>query len=357
MIQARTPLLLVGMVWLSLCVVGLSARAEAIDDRVTSGTLPITVDLDAHCTFARLESEFGMIHVLLYKGRTPLTVQNFLTYASDGDYDDTIIHRSIPGFVIQGGGYHVAEGGLAHIDVDAPVQNEPGISNVRGTIAMAKSAGNPDSATSEWFFSLGDNSANLDAQNGGFTVFGRAVGDGMDLVDQIAAIPWYTFASPFSNIPLEEDYAGGSLTFGNLVWILSVREVAVANYSSVSVGDSGLLSAQVDQGILTVTPTGTKTGQTTVTLEVTNADGVVATETLTVSVQANDSPVQSSALSQQTAHEGVPFSWVVPGTLFVDDDPGDSLTYSASLENGVSLPTWLAFSPLERQLNGQIKMV
>jgi len=68
------------------------------------------------------------------------------------------------------------------------VENEPVYSNVRGTIAMAKVAGNPNSATSQWFFNLKDNSQNLDVQNGGFTVFGQVIGDGMDIVDNIAKL-------------------------------------------------------------------------------------------------------------------------------------------------------------------------
>jgi cyclophilin family peptidyl-prolyl cis-trans isomerase len=94
------------------------------------------------------------------------------------------------------------------------VINEPGISNLRGTIAMAKRPGDPNSATSQWFINLADNSELLDDQNGGFTVFGEVTGNGMDVVDAIAALPVWNAGSPcFGCSPLTElplrDYPGG----------------------------------------------------------------------------------------------------------------------------------------------------
>ncbi|MBI3570617.1 MAG: peptidylprolyl isomerase [Gammaproteobacteria bacterium] len=140
----------------------------------------------------------GTVDVELYDDRAPITVRNFLKYAGIGYYDKIIIHRSIPGFVIQGGGYMNAMTlfGPTYVAPSLgkfpPIQNEfsSSRSNIRGTITMAKLPGNPDSATSEWFFNLADNSANLDNQNGGFTVFGHVLdngpGTGMDVVDAIA---------------------------------------------------------------------------------------------------------------------------------------------------------------------------
>lgn len=135
----------------------------------------------------------------------PLTRSNFLTYVSGGFYDGILMHRLARNFVLQGGGYYpeflveppplnVSLDPTAKVDLDGnpstpnpPVNNEygnsPTRSNLYGTLAMAKVGGNPNSATSEWFFNLGNNSANLDNQNGGFTVFARVVGDGMALID------------------------------------------------------------------------------------------------------------------------------------------------------------------------------
>lgn len=139
---------------------------------------------------------------------TPITAANFLRYAEASRYDNTFLHRSVPGFVVQGGGYRVATG-LPRISTFDPIVNEPGNSNVRGTIAMAKigedsPGGGPDSATSEWFVNLGDNSANLDFQNGGFTVFGRVLGSGMGLFDGVASLPRYDIRAAFGNGALNE---------------------------------------------------------------------------------------------------------------------------------------------------------
>jgi len=105
--------------------------------------------------------------------------------------------------VIQGGGYRYnpANNTAPHIDTQPPIVNEFGVSNTRGTVAMAKLGGDPNSATSEWFVNLADNSANLDTQNGGFTVFGRVIGDGMDVVDQIATLPRANFGGAFASTP------------------------------------------------------------------------------------------------------------------------------------------------------------
>ena len=138
-----------------------------------------------------IETPLGSFQMELLTDDAPKTVQNFLNYLERGAYDGTFFHRSVPGFVVQGGGfaYDPITNSAPGILVDPPVVNEFGESNVRGSVAMAKTAAGPDSATSQWFVNLADNSANLDNQNGGFTVFARVVGDGMQVVDAIAALP------------------------------------------------------------------------------------------------------------------------------------------------------------------------
>lgn len=174
----------------------------------------------AGATVVRIVTSLGNIDLRLYEGHSPLTVANFLNYADSNRYDGTFIHRSMPGFVIQGGGYtYNAETQMApHIPQFDQIVNEPGISNLRGTIAMAKlppppegpENGGPDSATSEWFLNLSDsNAANLDFQNGGFTVFGRIVFTGTATMNAIAALTRYDLdpfpQDAFDNVPLQPD--------------------------------------------------------------------------------------------------------------------------------------------------------
>ena len=180
----------------------------------------------AGATTVTVETPLGSFEIELLDQQAPLNVANFLNYVNDGDYENSFFHRSIPGFIIQSGAFVFDNDTASSIAVNPPVVNEFGLSNTRGTVAMAKLGGDPDSASSSWFVNLADNSGNLDDQNGGFTVFGQVIGDGMDVVDQIAALPRFNFGSPFTDLPLV-DYSSGDVTAEHFV------------YSSVSVKPSG----------------------------------------------------------------------------------------------------------------------
>ncbi|ATD05970.1 MULTISPECIES: peptidylprolyl isomerase [Pseudoalteromonas] len=144
----------------------------------------------ANATIVEFQTSHGSFQVNLFDESTPKTVENFLKYVDNGRYSDTVIHRVIPDFVVQGGGFkYEGDVPLDAIATYDAVKNEPKWSNVKGTIAMAKVANRPDSATSQWFFNLVDNSKNLDVDNGGFTVFGQVTGDGMEILAAIAKIP------------------------------------------------------------------------------------------------------------------------------------------------------------------------
>ena len=146
----------------------------------------------------KLETSMGDIVIELNKQAAPGTAKNFLDYVESGFYDGTIFHRIISDFMIQGGGF-TAE--MVKKQPGAPIKNEFQESNLRGTIAMAKLGGNPDSATCQFFINLGDNSRNLDNQNGGFTVFGKVI-DGMDVVDAIALVKTTTKMG-MGDVPVE----------------------------------------------------------------------------------------------------------------------------------------------------------
>jgi peptidyl-prolyl cis-trans isomerase A (cyclophilin A) len=140
-----------------------------------------------NATIVEFQTSQGVIQVNLFDQTTPKTVANFLQYIDEQHYTDSVIHRVSPTFIVQGGGYSFAgDWPLTRIETNPSVINEPVYSNVKGTIAMAKLSNQPDSATDQWFFNLADNASNLDIQNGGFTVFGQVIGDGMSVVEKIA---------------------------------------------------------------------------------------------------------------------------------------------------------------------------
>lgn len=155
-------------------------------------TLAVGLASVAEATIVRFETSMGNVDVRLYHSITPISVANFLNYATTDRYDGTFIHRvpQQPGggtsdFVVQGGGFKLNNSIFAAtgITTDAPIGNEFKISNTFGTLAYAK---NQAGATSQWFFNMGNNNF-LDAQD--FTVFGRVLGNGMTVVNAINNLP------------------------------------------------------------------------------------------------------------------------------------------------------------------------
>jgi peptidyl-prolyl cis-trans isomerase A (cyclophilin A) len=194
-----------------------------------------TISSLAGATVVQMQTEYGDIEVNLFDETTPKTVANFLEYVNDGSYDNSLVHRSIENFITQGGGYYLNVNvdedekdifTLSSVTRKPSVLNEPLYSNVRGTIAMAKLSSNPDSATSEWFINLADNSCNLDRQNSGFTVFGQLTENSLAFLDAIAALPTYNTSiinGVLTNTPL--DNYTDPLTRENFVFINSMAVV------------------------------------------------------------------------------------------------------------------------------------
>lgn len=215
--------------------------------------LAISVSAQAN-TIVRISTTFGDFSIELFDTVTPVTVQNFLSYVKSGAYNGSFFHRLEKDFVLQGGGFRfVPFEGPIEIPTSSPIVNEFQESNVRGTVAMAKIGTDPDSATSQWFVNIGDNSENLDAQNGGFTVFGRVLGDGMTVLDTINELNTYDPApqanSTFAKLPLHnvQDFVT-NITAANFV---TMNAEVVQRYSSalsVYEASSGLLITTVDGG-------------------------------------------------------------------------------------------------------------
>jgi peptidyl-prolyl cis-trans isomerase A (cyclophilin A) len=146
-----------------------------------------------------LDTSAGRIRIGLYEDKSPKSVENFLHYVRKGQFDGTIFHRVIPGFMIQGGGMTPD---LKEKPTDPPIRNEArnGVRNSRGTIAMART-NDPDSATAQFFINLKDNAfLDFGIRGAGYAVFGEVL-EGMDVVDKIATMPTTTRAGN-ENVPV-----------------------------------------------------------------------------------------------------------------------------------------------------------
>lgn len=149
----------------------------------------------------RFETSMGTFTVALYTERAPLSAASVARYAADGHYDGTIFHRVVAGFAVQGGGYTVD--GTEKPTRDAiPNESGNGLSNRRGTVALARHA-DPHSAAAEFYVNLSDN-LNLDPRpdRWGYTVFGVVV-EGMDIIERIASVPTGARGSFPADAPLE----------------------------------------------------------------------------------------------------------------------------------------------------------
>ena len=145
----------------------------------------------------------GNVVLELNPAAAPVSVNNFLSYTSSGFYTNTLFHRVIAGFVVQGGGY--TQGLVKKTGQLAPIvlESNNGLSNTRGTLAMART-NVPNSATSEFYVNLVDNRS-LDYQsaaNPGYAVFGKVV-NGLDVIDKIAALPTAS-ANGFADVPITD---------------------------------------------------------------------------------------------------------------------------------------------------------
>jgi peptidyl-prolyl cis-trans isomerase A (cyclophilin A) len=203
-------------------------------------------------TVLRFHTVMGDFDVQMFDAQMPRTVSNFLHYVTTNKYDGSVIHRNsdtsdpvLRDFVIQGGGFFLHDPvppattiSFTNVATIAPILDEPGggvagPSNVRGTIAMAKSG--PNTVTSQWFINQGNNSF-LDSplrSDGGFSAFGMVLGDGMTVVDAIGDLPLpsnfgFGINSPFNDLPLR-NFSGNSIDDIRVANTVTVTDVRVLN--------------------------------------------------------------------------------------------------------------------------------
>ena len=178
---------------IALLVLGCSAEVDAGGEGEVGGGNPVVV----------IETSMGTIQAELFADAAPRTVENFLQYVEESFFDDTIFHRVMDGFMIQGGGF---DPDMKQKPTRAPVVNEAGngLKNVTGTLAMART-NDVNSATAQFFINVADNDfldhRDTSRQGFGYAVFGKVV-KGMDVVNAIKGVPTHTVGH-FENVPRE----------------------------------------------------------------------------------------------------------------------------------------------------------
>ena len=177
-----------------------AAGPLTVSIRSASGALLFTQTLSVPLPKVLFVTSMGSFELELNPAVVPVTVDNFLGYVSRSFYSNTLFHRVVAGFVVQGGGF--TAGLVEKEPKSAPIvlESNRGLSNTRSTVAMARTA-DPSSATSQFFVNVVDNVA-LDYQNAdnpGYAVFGKVV-SGMDVLDAIAAVPTAT-VGVFQTVP------------------------------------------------------------------------------------------------------------------------------------------------------------
>jgi peptidyl-prolyl cis-trans isomerase A (cyclophilin A) len=226
-------------------------------------------------SIVRFNTVMGSFDIQLLDDTMPRTVLNFLNYVSSGRYSGTVVHRNSDSydsslgayrdFVIQGGGYSLHDPvspqtviTYSSVTTDPAIADEPGggiagPSNLRGTIAMAKSG--PNTVTSQWFINQGDNSS-LDSpsrSDGGFSAFGMVLGNGMSVVDAIGDLPLptdfgFSIGSPFNDLPLR-NFSGTSISQIRVANTVTVNSVTLMTFAAGDFDRNNLVNA-ADRAIL-----------------------------------------------------------------------------------------------------------
>jgi peptidyl-prolyl cis-trans isomerase A (cyclophilin A) len=182
-------------------MLGAGARPPAGDPKPETPAEETKPVADTTPAYVKLTTSMGDIYLELNREKAPITTANFISYVEKGHYDGTIFHRVIPDFMIQGGGFDKE---LNQKPTGAGIKNEwqNGLKNTRGTIAMARLGGRPDSATAQFFINVKDNTFLDEPRDGaGYAVFGKVIA-GMDVVDKIKGVRTQR-RGPHEAVPVE----------------------------------------------------------------------------------------------------------------------------------------------------------
>ncbi len=204
-------------------------------------------------TIVSVQTSLGEFFVEVDEQAAPITAGNFLNYVRSGRYDHTFIHGATGNSVIRGGGFNFEGCGAEPIVLDAPIPKEDtGLSNLNGTIAALRPSAEIDGATSQWFINIGDDPL-LDTLDGGYAVFGKVLGNGLDVVSAISVSTPVRLAGLFLETPsinyTEEFLDCQRFSSDNLVQILTdvIEEDPDNSVPSASYNpDSNLLEVNLD---------------------------------------------------------------------------------------------------------------
>ncbi len=283
-------------------------------------------DPDITNSTVQINTNLGSFQVQLFDTTAPQTVANFFDYILAGDYNNDIFHRlainttgtgstaTSSKYVIQAGGFNYVNGTNGQKNTIVPLTTLPDVpnefnssrSNTAGTLAMAKLGSNPNSASSQFFVNLGNNSSNLDTQNGGFTVFGKIVGQtsttsvASTVVNKLSngtVVDESTFNSALNTLPVNSSAVKandpnfpGDTTENQLEVIKSVQIIhrsEALTYSVVSNTNPNLVFTKLQDEHLTLSYAPNQTGSATITVKCTDEFGASVTSSFTVTVAAS----------------------------------------------------------------------
>lgn len=325
MFVPRIALLLIGSLAVSVYAqTGVPTVSRTIPTQtLTPGGAPAAVNLADYFylpgvsgQIVQFDTVLGKFNVELRADAAPKQVANFLGYVDRGDYANSFFHRSWsldggPISIVQGGGFFVANNQVVAVPAQAPVPLEYNLPNERGTLAAART-NDVNSATSQWYFNVRDNTSILGPANGGgYTVFGRVLGNGMTVVDAIAALQRVDASggdvnSPFGTLPVR-NFSGGSIQISNLVIVNSITRMPVFPTSDTA----GLVSFTIDNSapavvtpalsgsVLALTPG--VAGTATITVHAADATGNTTVTSFTVTVTTAVPTFTSQPTSQTIA--------------------------------------------------------